>query len=279
MGDFAVDTAVEGSDGRYRGTLSREWEIWGPMGGYLASFAMRAAGAESSFRRPASFFCHYLGVGKFEDIDITVDKLRAGRSAESLRVAITQGDRLIMDATVWTVADTEGLEHDLTKPPDVVGPDGVPNFEELFADEPDDGPPFPFWNNFEARPLEFRKEWPPPEPLPPVFQEWLRFTPTSTFEDPWVDACRALVCVDVVSWPAASRPHMWKQPNVIAPSMDLYVAFHDAAPSDPWLLLDGHSTWAADGLMNWTGNLWSSDRKLVASGMGQLLCRTMPTPP
>ncbi len=66
--------------------------------------------------------------------------------------------------------------------------------------------------------------------------EWIRFLPTSTFDDPWVDAGRALVCVDVLSWPAASRPHMWKQPNVIAPSMDLYVAFHDAAPNDPWLL-------------------------------------------
>jgi hypothetical protein len=28
--------------------------------------------------------------------------------------------------------------------------------------------------------------------------------------------------------------------------------------------------------MNWTGKLWSSDRDLVASGMGQLLCRPMP---
>jgi len=278
MGDLGRDTAVEGSDGHYRGTLSKEWEIWGPMGGYLASFAMRAAGAESSFAKPASFFCHYLGVAAFEAIDITVDKRRAGRNAEALRVEITQGDRTIMDANVWCVADVDGLEHELTAPPDVAGPDGVPSFEELFADDPDAGPPFPFWNNFEARPLDFRKEWPPPEALPPVFQEWLRFVPRSTFDDPWVDACRALICVDVVSWPAASRPHMYKQPNIIAPSMDLYVAFHDAAPADPWLLLDGHSTWAAGGLMNWTGNLWSSERRLVASGMGQLLCRTVPTP-
>ena len=278
MGDLAVDTAVEGSDGRYRGTLSREWEIWGPMGGYVASFALRAAAAESAFARPASFFCHYLGVAKFDAIDITVDKLRSGRSAESMRVTITQDDRLIMDASVWTVADAEGLDHDLTMPPDVEGPDGLSNFEELFADEPEGGPPFPFWNNFEGRPIEFRREWPPAEPLDPVWREWLRFVPTSTFDDPWTDACRALICVDVVSWPAASRPHMWKQPNVIAPSMDLYVAFHEAAPDDPWLLADGHSSFAAEGLMNWTGRLWSSERKLVASGMGQLLCRTMAAP-
>jgi acyl-CoA thioesterase len=147
---------------------------------------------------------------------------------------------------------------------------------EIFADDPDAGPPFPFWNNFEARPIDFRKEWPPTEPLPPVFREWLRFVPTDTFDDPWVDACRTLICVDVAGWPAASRPHMWTQPNVIAPSMDLYVAFHDATPADPWLLLDGHSAWAAEGLMGWTGRLWSSERRLVASGTGQLLCRPIP---
>jgi acyl-CoA thioesterase-2 len=277
MGDLAIDTAVEGGDGRYRGTLSKEWEIWGPMGGYVASYAMRAAGAESAFARPASFFCHYLGVAAFDAIDISVDKLRAGRTAESMRVTITQGDRLIMDASVWTVADVEGLDHDLTDAPDVAGPDGVPNFEELFADDPDAGPPFPFWNNFEGRPLDFRRDWPPSEPLDPEWKEWLRFVPTATFEDPWVDACRALILVDVVSWPAASRPHMWKQPPIYAPSMDLYVAFHEPASSDPWLLADGHSSFAADGLMNWTGRLWSSERKLVASGMGQLLCRPMPT--
>ena len=46
MGDLAADTAVEPlGDGRYRASVSRDWEIWGPMGGYIASIALRAAGA------------------------------------------------------------------------------------------------------------------------------------------------------------------------------------------------------------------------------------------
>ena len=48
MGDLGVDTAVEAlGDGRYRAHVSRDWEIWGPEGGYIASLALRAAGAES----------------------------------------------------------------------------------------------------------------------------------------------------------------------------------------------------------------------------------------
>ena len=54
MGDFALDTAVSGEDGRYTATLSHDWEIWGPNGGYVAAIALRAAGAHSRFDRPAT---------------------------------------------------------------------------------------------------------------------------------------------------------------------------------------------------------------------------------
>ena len=50
MGDLAADTAVtEVGEGRYTARLSRDWEIWGPMGGYVAATALRAAGAASPF--------------------------------------------------------------------------------------------------------------------------------------------------------------------------------------------------------------------------------------
>src|SRR3546814_3564667 len=56
MADLGVDTAVEPlGDGRYTATPSADWEIWGPMGGYIASFALRAAGASSPHAHPAAF--------------------------------------------------------------------------------------------------------------------------------------------------------------------------------------------------------------------------------
>src|SRR3954451_2403269 len=154
MGNLAVDTAVERvNEHRYRATLNQDWEIWGPMGGYIASYALRAVADASSFPRPASFACHYLAVAAFETIDIVVTPLRESRVAGSYRAEILQGDRRILEATVWAIADgVAGLEHDESVPPDVPGPAGVKNIEEYFADEPDDpGPPFPFWNNFESR--------------------------------------------------------------------------------------------------------------------------------
>jgi acyl-CoA thioesterase-2 len=55
VGDLEIDTALEYvGEGRYRATLSGEWQIWGPMGGDVAAVAVRAAGAESPFPLVAS---------------------------------------------------------------------------------------------------------------------------------------------------------------------------------------------------------------------------------
>ena len=86
MGDLAVDTEVEGSDGRYRAQLSRDWEIWGPNGGYLAVIALRAADAHTSLRRPATLSCHYLGVADFDAVDLEVRTIRGSRRTASIAV-------------------------------------------------------------------------------------------------------------------------------------------------------------------------------------------------
>jgi acyl-CoA thioesterase-2 len=279
VGDLEQETAVEGlGDGVYLARLHPAWEIWGPMGGYVASVALRAVGRESPFTRPASFSCQYLGVAAFGAVEVLVKPLRVGKTAAAHRAEVTQGDKRILEATVWSVGDVEGLEHDLTEAPAVPRPQDLKSIHELLADAglAPGQPPFPFWNNLESRPLDFRVVWPPPEPLPPVWREWCRFTPTPTFSDPWVDACRSLILVDIQSWPSASRPHASEAARFVAPSLDLYVAFHRPEPDSDWLLCDGEGLIARDGIMGWNGRLWSVDGHLVASGTGQLLCRRLP---
>jgi acyl-CoA thioesterase II len=274
MGDLGLDTAVtQVGEGRFAARLSQEWEIWGPMGGYVASVALRAAGASSPFDRPASFSCHYLGVAAFDEVDVTVATLRAARTACSHRVQVAQAGKPILEATVWSVGEVEGLTYDVTEPPQVPGPDELPSITELLTDEERAaGPPFPFWNNVDNKPLDFSRE-PPSEPREPVWRAWCRFVPAPTFEDPWIDACRSLILIDVQSWPSAVRQHFGRQNQFIAPSLDLQVAFHDPKPGSDWLLTDGYAPVAAEGLIGWNGRLWSVDGHLVASGGGQMLCR------
>lgn len=280
MGDLATDTAVEGGDGQYTATLSRDWEIWGPCGGYVASLALRAAGAASRFDRPASFMCHYLGVAGFDAVDLRVETVRAGRSTESQRISMTQNGKPILEAMVLAVSEQDALQHDVTVPPDVPDPESMPSVAEKMAEVGEtDGPPYKFWENVDSRIVHWRDDWPPAEPLEPTWQQWQRFVPTDTFDDPWVDACRSVMWIDVGGWPAAANQHLWQNPPWVAVNVDLYVAFHTPQPQSSYLLLDAHAPIAGDGLIGYTSRVWSRHRQLVATGGGQLYCRALPAIP
>ncbi|HVB92094.1 MAG TPA: thioesterase family protein [Acidimicrobiales bacterium] len=277
MGDLAQDTAVSAVAGqpeggrRFTATVHEDWEIWGPAGGYVAAIALRAAGAVSPFERPASFYCHYLSVAAFEPVELVVTPLRAGRTVLAQRVAMSQHGRPVLEAMVWSVGEVAGLVHRDLEPPEVPDPSDLKSPEELWSDR--EGPRFRFWNNFDQRPIDYEESWPPPGPLPPTWRTWLRCRPTPTFDDPWVDAARTLVVLDVLSWPAGSRPHAYLEPPFTAPSLDLYASFQNPGSSTDWLLLHGHSPVAGDGLLSWTGRVWTRDRQLIASGGGQAVFR------
>ncbi len=286
MADLDHDTAVERigaaveGTARYRGTISREWEIWGPCGGYVASLALRAAGAHTALARPVSFTCHYLGVGRFDDVDVEVTTLRSGRTVESLQVSMTQEGRRIVEALVLACGEHDALEHDLAEAPDVPGPGELPSIAERLAERGEEAQPlYPFWANVDSRPVQWHHEWPPAEALDPTFVEWQRFQPRGTFDDPWVDACRSVMWIDIGGWPSAHRHHAWANVPWVAVNVDLYAAFHQPRPASEYLLLDAHAPVAADGLVGYGCRVWSEDRALVASGGGQLLCRPVPAVP
>ena len=108
MGSLDPDTRLAGGDGRFEVSLSPDWRIWGPNGGYLGGPRAARRGLASRFERPASFACHFLGVGASTPATIAVTPLRSARTAESLRATIEQNDRVLLDAQVWTVAGRRG---------------------------------------------------------------------------------------------------------------------------------------------------------------------------
>jgi acyl-CoA thioesterase len=276
MGDLAVDTAVEGGRGRYTATLSADWNIWGPNGGYLAAVALRAAGAHAGLPRPASFHCHDLGVAAFARVDLEVQTLRGSRRAESLRVTMTQEGRPVLEALAWVVADgLTGMEHDATTAPDVPRADELVSVEDLLP--PDAPPPHAFFGNLDQRPVRWIDDWEHRPAAEPLVESWYRLRPRATFDDPFVDAGRLAVLVDTFQWPAASRAHAAGSQPYIAPSLDLAVSFHHAAAAEPWLLVEARSPLASGGLVAGTARVWDGAGRLVASGGQQMLCRPIPT--
>ena len=94
------------------------------------------------------------------------------------------------------------------------------------------------------------------------------------FEDPFLDAGRALLLIDTVVWPASCQRHV--EPGVIAPSLDVVAWFHRPAGDADWLLADAESPIAESGLISGTVRIWGADRRLYATGGAQLLCVPAP---
>jgi acyl-CoA thioesterase len=275
MGDLGVDTAVRGSDGTYTASLSRDWEIWGPMGGYVASTALRAAGAHTGFPRPASLVGHFLGVAAFGPVDITTVTLRRAKKAESVRVSVSQQGNAVFEALVWSVTDDlAALTHEAVEPPPPAGAplDHPTVMERLAAAGRDPDPMFAFWENFEGRPVDWVDDWDNRTSSTPSWTEWLRFLPEPDTRDPWIDASRLLILTDIGSWPSVTRHHV-DTAGLYAPSIDLACHFHRFRPESQYLLAHGTSPSGADGLITSHQSVWSDDGTFLASGISQLLCR------
>ena len=119
-------------------------------------------------------------------------------------------------------------------------------------------------------------DWENRSPAAPVHGHWYRFVPTSTFDDPWVDACRSVVLADTLGWPAVCQLH--PRNSFMAPSIDLSCAFHRARAHEPWLYAEVTAESAANGLVGCASRVWGRDGTLLAVGASQLLCRPMPSP-
>jgi len=251
-------TRLEGDAGHYSTRLSDAWELWGPSGGYLAAIALRAAGLGAEIPRPASFYCHFLSVPAFEEVELTVELLKRGRRSESLAVRMTQREKPILHALVRTAAEAPGYEHQEPEAPEIALPD---------ASAPVSRTKYPFWNNVTCRRPERNG---PVEPKPAIVREWVRFEPTPCFDDLFVDAGRPLILLDTFGWPAAYQ--RYRGADYTAPNLDISVCFHQLSTASEWLLVDHECPVAGDGLLGVNGRVWDADGRMLATGIAQLCC-------
>jgi acyl-CoA thioesterase II len=269
MGDLERDTRLSGADGRYTITLSEDWRIMGPNGGYMAAVALRAAGMEAAIRRPASISCHFISVPKFAAVDVEVRAFQKGRRAESFHVAMSQEGRPVLQAIVRTAADGAGVEHDFTRMPEVPPPAELKSFLDHWTGPVED---IPFWRNIDSRIVYPERVMADDQAFDPTVLEWYRFEPTATFEDPFADACRLVVLMDTFAWPAGANPHPRNTREYQGVNLDVVAWFCDAGQDAPWLLCDYESPLARAGLVAGHGRVWSEDGRLLAMGGAQILC-------
>jgi acyl-CoA thioesterase len=261
--DLEHATRVVGEAGSYHARLSEDWEIWGPNGGYLAAIALRAAGMVAQIEQPASFYCHFLSSPAFDAVQLDVRVLKQGRRAESFVVEMSQQGKPILHALIKTAAQAPGYSHQHLQAPAVPSAADLKTYQRQGDSQ---HPAFSFWNNVERRPVEQSATGPPA----PVLREWARFRPQACFEDPFLDAARALILLDTYGFPAAYRKYQsWEY---LAPNLDTSVWFHHFNPGCEWLLIDHECIVADHGLMGVSGKVWDTDGRLLATGSAQLCC-------
>jgi acyl-CoA thioesterase len=282
VGSLFVDARIDPvtTDG-FTARLSRDWEIWGPNGGYMAAIALRAAHQVGGRARPANATVHFLGVASFDmPVEVSVVVQRDTRQATSTYVRIEQTGKSILAAMVWAIDDElDGLAHDDAVAPDVEPWHRLPTMAERAAAAGDVTPSrYRFWDNFEQRPPTWMgaAEWAAREPAPASYLNWLRFMEPSPAE-PWLRAEQLLLLVDLGGWPAIGRRHVGD--GWMAPSIDVSCEFHRLDTDEEWMLLQGASAFAGDGLIATHQHVWDEHGRLLASGRSHLLSRRVAPAP
>lgn len=266
-----IDTQVIGEKGVYTAKISPSWEIWGPNGGYMAAIAMRAAAKEANLPLPASFYCQFLRVARFDAVTANVQVVQNGRRSESIRVSLVQDDKPVLEGMLRTAVTGQGLEHEAYQAPPVPLPENLKSREELswkLASR------YPFWNNVEGRVTHPGYLVAERDPMPPHWLEWFRFRPRATFSDPFLDAARALVLIDTIGWPAVWLQH--PSPRYLAPNLDVAAFFHAPLENSEWLLCEQESPVGRGGLVGIRSRIFDRKGRLVASGGAQLMCVPAP---
>jgi len=270
MGDLFEDTAVVGGEnGQYTSGIRDDWAGFGPLGGYLAAIALRAAGAASQFERPATFSCHYLSPADFGPVQLSVRRVFGGKRTESLHVTMTQGARAILEATAWTLGEiAPGLDdHGTLAMPESPPPESLSNWEELPAPMAP-SPRVVLWRNIDLRLIDWQGWHAAGEPR---IDGWYRFRPRATMPDAFTEAARSLVIMDAAMWLAAMNPHV-RRARILAPTVELTVRFYHPARTE-WLRCHARSDIALGGLIDGRAMVWSRDGALVAHGGCQMLYR------
>lgn len=259
MGDFREDTTLRPAADGFAVELSRDWEIWGPNGGYLSAIALRAAGAAApEGHRPCGYACQFLARGESGPAQVRVKARVSGRQVACFDVELSQGERVLLTASVWTTSRVEGpiLRRDRSPRlprPDVAANAHAPSYKARFL------------SNFDI-----------PKPTPEAtgarrgrHRRWFRYRGFDAMGDAYLSAARVLPLIDTAVWPAFAATQL-VQPDYTAASLDLTVHFHGPAESEDWLLVDARPDIATGGLICGSVRVWAGGR-LIATGTSQML--------
>lgn len=274
MGTLMQATSLSATDDGFSVDLDPAWEGWGPAGGYLAAIALRAtAHIVREGHRPVTLQAQFLSKPARGMADVRVDVCKPGASS-LVNVSLSQSERCFFQAQIWTTSRTIGPHSNRLVMPTAPLPEELSTLEACFSDL--GRSLVAFWSQLECRPVEFRAPGGAPARTDRL-ERWYRFRGESQPIDPFELAARAAILIDANIWAAHWRM-LDSEPDYGGPSLDLTVWFHDVSASSDWLLLDAASPTASHGVVHGTGNVWTADGRLIATGGSNCLVVPLSAP-
>lgn len=259
---FAAMMALE-EQGEDRFVATGPGYPWGVLyGGQVVAQALLAAASTVGADRQAhSLHAYYVGAGHDRDpIELSVDRVRDGRSFSVRSIVATQAGKLLMTMSAGFHVDEEGEDLSATSPPE------APRPEEL----PPGG-----WS-----PLFDRRYGAAPAPARAL--AWLRMRETIG-DDPLLQACALAFMADDIPDDAVlallhpERPpandlenHDW---SLSTHSLDYAVWFHRPIRADGWRLHDFRCHSLANACAMVTGELFDEMGAHLATLGQQVLVR------
>ncbi len=261
----ATDLTPQG-DG-FSAQLDPAWEIWGPAGGYLAAITLRAVRERAAAEhRPVTLTGQFVRVARPGAVDVAVQPVKQGASA-LYTVTLSQSGEPVFQAQIWTTVRRDPAIPVAPTAPDVPAHDDLPDHRDLLAER---GLPLhSFWDNLESRPVNFRAFSDPPAQSSHQYR-WMRFVDWDAPPDPYYDAMRSALLIDLAIWPGHWH-RITERAGYLAPSLDLTVYFHSDEEAGEWLLSDADSDVAGEGLLSGRVRMWSVDGRALATGSGHCL--------
>jgi acyl-CoA thioesterase len=264
MPDFEQDTRVLEAPSGWQATLSPDWQVQGPQGGYVAAIALRAmaASVEAGFV-PVSFTGQFLTSATAGPAVVEAALLRQGRSAAFTTATVRQEDRARLGASACFFRPTDGPSLLKLAPPALPPPEEC---QPLLMRTPV-GQRYSFHENLHLLvPPRAKMQHNPSD----EFIFWARYRQHSWGDDVLLNAAALIPLLDMAVFPASYQAI----PDLRgAVSLDLTIHWHNRQPSDAWVRLRGRCQHAGGGLLNGWADAWTPEGTLLATGTQQVVLR------
>ncbi len=276
MGDLAVDTAVEGRDGRYTATPVARLGDLGPERRLRRGDRAPGRGRALAVRPAGLLVGHFLGVADFDaPLEIETTTLREAKRA-AVDPGVDDAGAASRSSTRWCGRSATCRASSTTsrRCPTSPSPRRSRRPRNAIAGRGEARPHVPVLDQLRrARQPNWIDDWENREPGDPSVGRWYRFLPTSTFDDPWVDACRSRDPARHARLARRLRASRPAPPTSRRASTSRWRST-GARPEEPWLYAAGASRRArAGGLIGCESRVWARDGTLLGVGASQLLCR------